>query len=72
MAASVSGHLGLRQATTNRDWDGFVRWVSHGKGVGNEMGFSCVMGQRYNVGSSKIGLSRLSLSQFLSILLSTL
>ena len=55
MAVLVSGRLGLQQATTDRDWDGFARWVLHDGGMGSEM-----------------GLSGLSLSQFLSVLLSTL
>jgi len=33
VAALVSGRLGLRQATTDKDWDGFARWVSRGGGV---------------------------------------
>ena len=52
MAALMSGRLGLQQTTTDRDWDGFARWVLHYGGVGSEM-----------------GLSRLSLSQFLFLLL---
>ena len=36
----MSGHLGLQQATADRDWDGFARWVLRDGGVGSEMGLS--------------------------------
>ena len=40
MAVLVSGRLGLQQATTDRDWNRFARWVSRDGGVGSEMGLS--------------------------------
>ena len=51
--------LGLRQATADRDWDEFARWVQRDGGVGSEMGLSrMVVASRRQDGS----LSPLTLS----------